>query len=48
MKRPIQHLIPLEVDEKLALSSNEENQNDVVDNVAITTIRDEDVSEVIQ
>ena len=40
VKRPIQHLIPLKVDDKLALASDEENQNKVADNVTITTIRD--------
>ena len=48
VKRPIQHLIPLEDDEKLALASDEETQNKVADNVAITTIRDEEVLKVIQ
>ena len=48
VKRPIQHLIPLEDDEKLALASDEETQNKVADNVAITTIRDKEVLEVIQ
>ena len=48
VKRPIQHLIPLEVDDKLVIASDEENQNKVADNVAITTSRDEDVPEVIQ
>ena len=48
VKRPIQHLISLEVDDKLVIASDEENQNKVADNVVITTIRDEDVLEVIQ
>ena len=38
VKHPIQHLIPLEVDEKLDIASDEENQNKVADNVLITTL----------
>ena len=49
MKRPIQHLFPIEVEETLQSSSESDNRTSSEEkDVTITAVRDEDIPHIIR